>query len=276
MPARIPTGPQLASVAPARSESLLDAIEYRFRLRAEGPKPLCVDGRRIGHGLPRRQIPLPELSAILMHPSCSAEAQDAAWRLLVTNARTYPERWVVEAVGVALPGLRRRAYLLWLLSADDVDAALVAHFHEALTTVDLDKPGIHTRLLNTAFSQARRELGKRERPASSEVAAAPGSRLPATPFNHPDFVLVRAVRLGVLTAEEADLIGVTYLEKVSVGEYADRVGRSYWQVYRQRSAAVQRLVAAIRSGELSDPYLDVVFEATLTTLPDDDDQRRRR
>lgn len=276
MLARILTGPRLAGVAPARSESLLDAIEYRFRLRAEGPKPLCVDGRRLGHGLPRRLIPLPELSAILMHPSCSADAQDVAWRLLVSNARTDPDRWVVEAVGVALPGLRRRAYLLWLLSAGDVDAALVAHFHEALTTVDLDKPGIHTRLLNTAFSKARSELDKRETPASSEVTAAPGSRVPATPFNHPDFVLVRAVRLGVLSAEEADLIGVTYLEKVGVGEYAERVGRSYWQVYRQRSAAVQRLVAAIRSGELSDPYLDVVTEATLTTLPDDEDRLRRR
>ena len=268
MPARIPTGPQFAGVELAHSEPLLDAIEYRFRLRGEGPKPLCVDGRRLGHGLPRRRIPLPELSAILMHPSCSVEAQDAAWRLLVTRARSHPERWVVEAVGVALPGLRRRAYLLWLLSDGDVEAALVARFHEALTTVDLDKPGIHNRLLNTAFSKARGELDKRRVPASSEVGVAPESRLPLTPFNHPDFVLVRAVRLGVLTVGEADLIGVTYLERVSVGEYAQRVGRSYWKVYRQRSAAVQRLVAAIRAGDLSDPYLDVLTEATLTTLPD--------
>jgi hypothetical protein len=145
----------------------------------------------------------------------------------------------------------------------------VAGFHEALTTVDLDRSGIHNWLLNTAFAKARRELARRETPASSAVGAAPQSRPPATPYNHPDFVLARAVRLGVLTAADAALIGTIYLEKVGVGEYADQVGRSYWQVYRQRTAAVQRLVAAIRSGELADPHLDVVTEATLTTLPDD-------
>ena len=63
----------------------------------------------IGHGLPRRRIPLPELSAILMHPSCDFTARDIVWRLLVTKARTGEEKWVVGAVGVAIPGLRHAA-----------------------------------------------------------------------------------------------------------------------------------------------------------------------
>ena len=88
---------------------LLDAIEYRFRLAHLGPAPLSVDGRQIGHGLPRRRIPLPELSAILMHPSCDFAARDIVWRLLVTKARTGDEKWVVGAVGVAIPGLRHAA-----------------------------------------------------------------------------------------------------------------------------------------------------------------------
>src|SRR5512142_2728849 len=70
---------------------LLDAIEYRFLLAHQGPKPLSVDGAAVGHGLPRRLIPLPELSAILMHPVCDFTARDAVWRLLVTNARTQGE-----------------------------------------------------------------------------------------------------------------------------------------------------------------------------------------
>jgi hypothetical protein len=41
-------------------KTLLDAIEIRFRLAGAGPSPLSVDGRRFGHGLPRRRIPLPE------------------------------------------------------------------------------------------------------------------------------------------------------------------------------------------------------------------------
>ena len=88
------------------SEELLDAIEYRFRLSGLGPRPLSVDGARIGQGLPTRLIPLPELASVLMHPSCGYAARDAVWRLLVANARSGDERWVVGAVGVALPGLR--------------------------------------------------------------------------------------------------------------------------------------------------------------------------
>ncbi|GAB1641543.1 hypothetical protein [Krasilnikovia sp. MM14-A1259] len=266
MSARIPTD-AFAAVTPARSESLLDAIEYRFRLTGQRPDPLSVDGRALGHGLPRRPIALVELSSILMHPSCSPEAADAAWRLLVTNARTGAERWIVGAVGVALPGLRRRAHHLWKLSAGDVDAALIAQFMQALASVDITKPSVVTRLLNAAFSKARSELDRRE-PASGEVSFVPESRVPTTGLNHPDFVLVRAVRAGVITAQEADLIGATYLESANVGEYAERVGRSYWQVYRQRGAAVQRLVAAIQSGDLSDDYADVVAEATTTTAPE--------
>jgi len=260
--------PHFADAAPGSDVSYLDGFEYRFRLRGQGPQPLSVDGRRLGHGLPRRRIPLTELAAILMHPSCSADAKDAVWRLLVRKARTGSDQWVVGTVGVALPGLRNAAYRLWLLSAGDVEATLVAHFYQALRAVDVDKPGVLNRLLNAAFSKARGELDKRAPDTSGEVTFAPASRPPATPFNHPDFVLARAVRLGVLTAEEADLIGATYLEKVSVAEYAERTGRTYWQVYRQRRPAVARLVAALQAGTLSDPTADVIAEATMTLAPD--------
>src|SRR2546421_7463304 len=36
-------------------KTLLDAIEIRFRLANAGPSPLSVDGRQLGHGLPRRR-----------------------------------------------------------------------------------------------------------------------------------------------------------------------------------------------------------------------------
>lgn len=72
----------------ASGGSLLDEIEQRFQLLCAGPQPLSVDGKQIGHGLPRRPIPLPELAAILMHPRCGFEARDAVWRLQVERART--------------------------------------------------------------------------------------------------------------------------------------------------------------------------------------------
>ncbi|MEU1808412.1 hypothetical protein [Micromonospora aurantiaca (nom. illeg.)] len=264
-----PAAGQLAEHPGARpGAALLDAIEYRFRLCAEGPQPQAVDGRQLGHGLPNRRIPLPELAAILMHPSCGTAAQDAAWRFLVIQARTGAERWIVGVVGVALPGLRHRAHLLSKLSSGDLHAALVEAFLKALNKVDIDQPGIVNALLNAAFSGARAALREQEPAASGEANFAPGSALPPAPYGHPDLVLARAVRLGVLTAAEADLIGTTYLEDTSVTDYAARTGLPRWGVYKRRTAAVERLVAAIRAGELSDPTADVIAEATLRTAPD--------
>jgi predicted DNA-binding protein (UPF0251 family) len=254
--------------------TLLDEIEYRFRLLAEGPDPLAVDGRQLGHGLPRRLIALPELSAILMHPSCGFTARDAVWRLLVSRSRTGDANWTVGAVGVALPGLRRAAHRLSCNSTGDVQATLVTEFVAALATVNLERPGVVSRLLDAASSAARAALRSAEPAASGEAHFAPGSVLPPPPYGHPDLVLARAVATGVLSVEEADLIGATYLEDVPVAEYAEQTGVSRWTVYKRRRAAETRLVEAIRSGALSDPDAEVIAEATLSTAPEPVTRRR--
>ncbi|GAA1810859.1 hypothetical protein GCM10009682_35560 [Luedemannella flava] len=270
MPAR------MSSYGPARpaGASLLDEIEYRFRLMAEGPKPLSVDGRKVGHGLPRRPIALPELSAILMHPSCGFDTRDEVWRLLVARTRSEGASWTVGAVGVAMPGLRNAAHRLSRTYTGDVHAALVAEFVAALATVNVARPGVVSRLLDAASSAARSALRAAEPAASGEANFAPGSTLPPPPSGHPDLVLVRAVVAGVLSAEDADLIGTIHLEDVSVAEYADRLGLSRWTVYKRRRAAEARLVEAIRSGALSDPDAEVIAAATRTTAPDSSARRR--
>ncbi|HEY3036793.1 MAG TPA: hypothetical protein VGJ54_19315 [Streptosporangiaceae bacterium] len=257
-----------------RAETLLDDIEHRFRLLARGPAPLSVDGRLLGHGLPRRVIALPELAAILMHPSCGYLARDTVWRLLVNNARSGAPQWRAGAVGVALPGLRFKAYLLSKLSTGDVQAAIVEHFLRALDTVDTDRPGVIGNLLNAAFSKARADLRDIEPAASGAVTFAPGSVLPPAPYGHPDLVLAKAVRAGVLTRDEADLIGVTYLEDVTLTEYAERTGQPRWTLYKRRAAAVARLKAALEADELADPYADVIAEATTTLLPEPTGRQR--
>src|SRR5207248_11009858 len=101
--------------------------------------------------------------------------------------------------------------------------------------------------------------------ASREVHVAPQWTLPPAPYGRPDLVLVRAVAAGVIGAEEADLIGTVYLEDVSVAEYADRAGVCRWTVYKRLSAAKDRLLQALTSGELADSDADTIAEATLTT-----------
>jgi hypothetical protein len=247
----------------------LDDLETTLRLLCTGPKPLAVDGRTLGHGLPRRMITLHELASVLMHPSTSHDAREAAWRLLVTRVRTGQDNAVIGACGVALPGLRKAAgRLARAASRYDVQADLLEGFIKELATVDITKPGICGRLCNAAHSTARAALRKQEAAASGEANFAPGSTLPPAPFGHPDFVLVRAVRAGVITVEEADLLGVTFLEHVPLAEYADRVGMTRWAAYRRRSQAKLKLKAAIESGRLADPDAQVIAGATTTLVLD--------
>ncbi|PSK65581.1 hypothetical protein B0E53_02482 [Micromonospora sp. MH33] len=258
-----------------RGETLLNDIEYRFRLIGQGPSPLSVDGRSLGQGLPRRAIALPELSAILMHPSCGYAARDAAWRLLVQRARTDDRGWRAGAVGVALPGLRFKAYLLAKLFTGDVQAAIVEHFLRALGTVDVAKPGVVGNLLSAAFSKARAELREQEPGSSRAPNHTPGAVLPPAPYGHPDLILARAVTAEVINAQEAELIGATYLEEFSLTAYAQHTGQTRWNLYKRRTAAVARLKAAIESGELCDPYAEVIHEATATLALDAPITRKR-
>ena len=242
-------------------EQPFDVAANSFRLLTIGPEPFAVDGAALGGGLPRRRIALSELSAILMHPSCDYTTSDQVWRLLIGRARADGPAWVVGAVGVALPGLRQAAYRLRGFSGD-VQAELLTAFVAALRTVKLGGAKVAQRLLSAAFSAARAAL-RADEPVRHE---APVGLLASTP-GHPDVVLARAVAAGVITPGEAELIGATRLEGVSVAGYAERVGRGYWAVAKERSRAEERLVTALRAGVLSDQDADVVAEATMTIAP---------
>jgi hypothetical protein len=252
----------------------LDEVAAALRLLCEGPKPLAVDGRRLGGGLPRRWIRLDELSSVLAHPSCRHEARRRAWAQLVGRARDGEPAWVVGAVGVALPGLRRAAARLAPLpSRADVEADLLEGFLAALAGVDVDRPGVCARLVNAAQTRARAAVRAQEAAAAGEGRTGWGSALPPPPYGHPDLLLARAIRHGVVTAEEARLIGETRLEETSLAAYADRVGLTRWAAYLRRRRAEARLVAAVRAGVLSDLEAEVVAEATLTTVAEPAEQR---
>lgn len=249
-----------------RGDAPLDVAEVTFRLLTTDPAPLTVDGAALGHGLPRRTIVLRELASILMHPSCDYAASDAAWRLLVHRARTTGPAWVIGAVGVALPGLRAAAWRLGHTFTGDVQAELLAAFVAALAGVDADEPRLAQRLCSAALVGARARLRATE-PARAEVAThGVASAPPPAPGGHPDFVLARAVVAGVITPDEAELIGVTRLEDVPIAEYAARVGLSRWAAYKARARAEERLVARIH--DLDYGTAAVVAEATGTLMFD--------
>lgn len=239
-----------------------DVAANSLRLLTTGPEPLSVDGAALGGGLPRRRIPLSELASILMHPSCDHATSDQVWRLLIGRARTDGPAWVVGAVGVALPGLRQAAYRLRGFTGD-VQAELLTAFVAALPGV---KPGgarVVQRLLSATFTAARAALR-----ATEPIRTNAPVELPVAAGGHPDVVLARAVAAGIITPGEAELIGATRLEGVSVADYAQRAGRGYWAVAKERSRAEERLVTAIRAGVLSDEDAQVIAEATTTVAVD--------
>lgn len=256
--------------------SPFDQVAATLRLLCAGPRPPGVDGRRLGAGLPRRLIRLDELAGVLAHPSCGHEAKRRAWALLVEHARAGDPAWVVGAVGVALPGLRRAATrLAQAPSRVDVEADLLEGFLAALPKVDVDRPGVCARLVNAAQTRAKAAVRAHEAAAAGEGRSGWASAVPPTPFGHPDLVLVKAVSCGVINAEEAELIGATRLEQTSLAAYADEVGLTRWAAYLRRRRAEARLVAAIRDGSLSDPTAEVVAEATMRTAAEVGEQRER-
>ena len=128
------TGSRPTSSSPAWPATALDAAQRAFDLVTCPPAPLALDCRGIP-GLPQRLLPLDELRRAMIRDSTPRASRDQVWRELVTRARRDGPGWVVAAVGVAMPGLRRRAGVLasgWRGETADLDAELLAGFLERL------------------------------------------------------------------------------------------------------------------------------------------------
>jgi len=201
-----------------RSASPLDSVDFAFRALTEGPAPLAVNGRRISNELPQRRIPLDELKQVLLRASTSPTVRDAAWAHLVRSARRDGAPWVVGAVGVALPGLRRAAGRVtrgYRGDTADIDAEVLTGFLAALHTVDLARPKIALRLCWAGY-----RAGARLRYADAAFASRPteavASVAPPRPWGHPDLVLADAVAKRVITAGQAELIARTRLEDLEL------------------------------------------------------------
>lgn len=248
-------GPGLAS------SLALDVAEHAFNLLMRGPDRLSVDGAALGEGLPARPIPMDELRVILLHPSCSRTTRDHVWRHLIDQARTHQGAWMVAAVVLALPMLRRlvgtladktsaeRAGRFARVDQEDLEAEVLAAYMEALTRVKLawSHPVLRLSRL-TQFAVLRAHAP--ERPgllADPELVDRPEERQQplAYPAGHPDLLLAQAVAQGVITELEADLIGFTRLEGISLSSYCRRRGLLYCTALKRRQRAENALYQAL-------------------------------
>ncbi|GIE56981.1 hypothetical protein Aoc01nite_23830 [Actinoplanes octamycinicus] len=198
-------------------------------------------------------VPLDRLRTMLLAPGMAADKRDAVWRQVVLRARRDGPGWVVGAVGMAMPGLRRAAGRLaagYRGDSEDLDAELLAGFVAALRTIDVDAPRVCGRLIDAGVRAARRVRdAQADRPVGG--SGTPGPSAPARPADHPDFVLARAVAVGVVDADEAHLIAATRLEGATLAQAGERLGLSVRLASAWRTQAEGRLREAIRAGDLA-------------------------
>jgi hypothetical protein len=238
-----------------RSASPLDSVDFAFRALTEGPAPLAVNGRRISNELPQRRIPLDELKRVLLRASASPTVRDAAWAHLVRSARRDGPPWVIGAVGVALPGLRRAAGRVtrgYRGDTADIDAEVLTGFLAALHTVDLARPKIALRLCWAGYRAGAR-LRYADAAFASRHTEAVASVAPPRPWGHPDLVLADAVAKRVITAGQAELIARTRLEDLELQDAARELRISYAAAKMRRLRAEWRLADAISCGEVGSP-----------------------
>lgn len=231
--------------------SPLDAAQQAFALLTTPPTPLMFDGCLI-EGLPDRAIPMDGLRRWLIHDDTPRAVRDDVWRHVVQHARSGGPAWVLAAVGLAMPGLRRRAGRLaagWRGETADLDAELLAGFLERLASIDLDAPNICARLIDAGARAVRRARDCVWDNDAIRVQDAWGPP-PPRPWDHPDWVLTRALSAAVIDPEECLLISATRLDDVPLRVVADRLGVTSELAATWRRAGEKRLVEALRTGEL--------------------------
>lgn len=246
---------------PRNTSSALRVAQYVFIRSAGEPTTLWLDGADFGDELPQGRLLLMPLRDLLLRPQTSAATRDAVWRELICRARRDRSSWLVAAMGMAMPGLRRAVRQLSVNARgdhEDLESAVAEGFVAALYRVDLGDTSLCARLID-----AGRKAGARQVFQDADLGGAAwsqfASQTPRPPWGHPDFVLLDAVARGVLSLEEAQLIGATRLEHVPVGQIAALLGQRTNTLVVRRRRAEQRVRDAINAGEMSGVVLRARF-----------------
>jgi hypothetical protein len=242
----------------------LDAVEQAFaRLTADPdtPRVRTVEGR----------LPLPMVRSILADPATPTPEADVIWRTLIGRARGDGGTWILAAVGCALPRIRSG---IWHATRDSqverdeaVQAALAAFTEALLTLAPIPTFGVLDELVRPARNAAQTVADRvsRERIAHRKPHA---SIPPYTPSGHVDFVLADLVSDGVISREEADLIGRHRFEGATIRRLAELNEVPRMRIQRRLDSAEARVIAALAGEEISPKDEKVRGEAGQTGVPD--------
>ena len=231
------------SVTKNYESTVITLAEESFLTRFCDASVLSVPGNMFGAEWAGREVPLTEAKRLLM--GSAAEACDRVWAHLARNARRSGGDWSLAAVGMAAPMLKRTAAVACAkfdgIRQDDLAAEIVTAFLTHLAVIDLERTGILVRMRWAVWrATVKAAMAGAEAPVPNSMI---GSMPPAVPCAHPDVALARAERAGVITAAEADLIGMTRLDEVALVEAAQSLGITANAAKIRRQKAEARLVA---------------------------------
>jgi hypothetical protein len=158
----------------------------------------------------------------------------------------------VAVVGIAMPGLRRMAGRLakgWHGDSSDRDGELLTGFVDRLRSIDLTESRIAGKLIDAGARAVKRARERQEETDAIRVHCL-WSLPPQQPWDHPDWVLTRAVAAAIIDPDECLLISATRLDGVPLAVVADKLGIGVTLAAAWRRKAEKRLAAAIRAGEV--------------------------
>jgi DNA-directed RNA polymerase specialized sigma24 family protein len=224
----------------------LDLIDAAFRELIDSNHPLVFDGSAIGADVLPSAVRLDELQAILRERTTPYALSEEVWSEVARCAKSGDERWVVALAGLLLPGLRRVAGRVVRDYAGcdptDIDSEVIIGLLEALRTVDASTGRIPARLCWAAYRRARRAWFAEHEEARRRREGIDPQAPPLAPPAHPDLVLADAVRAGVLSRADAELIGTTRLDGLALPALARRLDISADTLRHRRHRAERRLV----------------------------------
>ncbi|MEY9936977.1 hypothetical protein [Streptacidiphilus sp. MAP5-3] len=248
----------------------LRRAEAAFQLLAARSYPLTVVLGPVHEGLPDEPVDVVELRSLLLHPSLGYPARSAVWahllRLMAPRTEAGRE-WRLAGVGLVMWGLRRvAARTCRQLPGHNVDlqqeilAAAWAALEKALTTDEAEAGKVPSRVVWAADRAARSYRAAQEALVAhrDETEELP---MPARQPIHPDALLTLAVRQGVLTTQEAAVVGDYRLGGVATRTLAEQAGVTTQAVDKRRQRAEARLIRAITSGRLAFTEIEHLIES---------------
>ncbi|MGQ5261040.1 hypothetical protein ACTWLT_09820 [Micromonospora sp. ZYX-F-536] len=238
--------------------SPLEAAEAAFAALTCDPEPMTLDLDMYDcvTGLPGGVVTLPALRDwLLAHPRAYM-ARDEVWRDLVRRARLDGPAWVIAAVGMAMPALRRYANHLcagYAGDPDDIGAEVLTGFLTALRDrVDVSRSAPYAALCRAAFraGYALRQQAGEYTPVDN-VDHVTGPRTPTLPYGHPDLLIQRAVGLGILDREDEQPYIDIRLGRRAIEPVAARLGITVDALRMRLGRIDTRLTDALASGLLT-------------------------